>query len=269
MASKTTTTSADPAGPPAAAAPVPQVAAATLVPAATPAVSAPAPLAAASPPPVGAAPADVESRIAAAVANERAQTAKRLEDLAGENKRLVDASAAAEIAMAEKLRQEHLATLSESDRIKAELVETRKIQAEMKAEIVRVREEARAETQRFRLESFRERRIRESGVELVELVTGDTEETIEASLVRAKERQAAIELRIRERISAELKLPGLVNTSDAGTKTAHPGVISFKDRRKMMDLGRNDPAKYKEAREQLLADTVANLPSSFSRSMRH
>lgn len=164
-----------------------------------------------------------------------------------------------------KLKLTQDSTMTEQQKLEKRLSDleerTRKAEAE-KSEITANAERKVADLE---LRLYRERKIREAGIELVELVTGSTPGEIDAAVERAREREAELlgkaKERLRNDVAKELgrTLPGTgaAPSSDAGTKDR---IQSLSPRQRSELAKIRDPQKYREARARMLAEAVKQLP---------
>jgi len=124
------------------------------------------------------------------------------------------------------------------------------------------------------LRLYREEKIRKAGIELIELVSGSTREEIDASVERARAREAELlgkaRDRIREDVAKELgrTLPNdpAAPPDDSETKDRTPQLTP----RQRSELSKiRDPQKYQETRTKMLAEAISRLPDGHPFKQTH
>jgi hypothetical protein len=158
-----------------------------------------------------------------------------------EAKKLLEEKAQSELSAEEKVAQ----------RLKA--LEEKEIA--LQEQLERVASEAALRVRESELKVYRANKIAESGLTLTELVTGSTEDDIDASIALAKERENAIFNRAREQARAELssQLPKPAPTA-AETQTNNRLV----DASKKFELANLSPEDFNRLKSELLAKARGN-----------
>lgn len=158
----------------------------------------------------------------------------------------------AQRALAEKAKAEMTAEELVAERLKA----LEEKEAQMQAQLERVAEEAAKRVRDSELRLYRANKIAESGLTLTELVAGQTEAEIDASIKRAREREEAIFSKAREKARAEL--------SAQMPKPAPVAVESVQDSRlidpsKKFELANLSTEDFNRLKSELLAKARGSL----------
>jgi predicted ribosome quality control (RQC) complex YloA/Tae2 family protein len=165
-----------------------------------------------------------------------------------------------------KLKDKDDSTLTETQRIERRLSD---LEGQIKTrddQMITIKTDADQRVADLELKLYREKKVREAGIELVELVSGSTPEEIDASVERARQRETELlgkaKAKIREDVARELgkDLPmgSAAPTDDAATKELAP-LLSPAQRNELSRI--RDPQKYAEARARLLQEAHSKLPA--------
>jgi len=156
-----------------------------------------------------------------------------------------------------KQRQQELEDLrsgkiKEGETINRELAELREKNQRIEKALETVASEAAERVRLSELASFRERKIRETGLKhLHDLVKGNSEEEIEASIAEVAKKENSIVLAAKEEARKDLAKTLPKPISPDGSKTPFSGMISPK---KKSDIARLRGSEYEKVRAQLLAE---------------
>jgi hypothetical protein len=166
-----------------------------------------------------------------------------------------------------KLLEKDNSTLSEQEKTERRLSALEEKLKIKDSELEAVKAESRRQTSDLELRLYREKKVREAGIELAELVTGNTPEEIDASVEKARQREADIlgkaKGKLRDEVAKELgkDLPtnSAAPTSDADSKGSALN-LSPAQRDELAKI--RDPQKYREARARLMAEAQSKIPST-------
>jgi len=143
--------------------------------------------------------------------------------------------------------------VEKAESINRELRELQEKNQKLESAIENVATEAAAKLHASQMAALRERLIRESGIkQLPELVTGDTEEALRASVQQVKEKEEAIleEARAQARAQVADQLPTPISP-DGSTGRGPTAVVTPKQKQ---DIAKLKGAEYQQYRDQLLAE---------------
>lgn len=158
----------------------------------------------------------------------------------------------------ESIRQFENSDLSETERLRkeAEIAKEQVAEATRKAEeatkqVQIVADEAATAVLEARMDAYKQRRISEVGLTLTELVSGNSEEDIEASIATAKAREDQIFSRAREeeRVKLAGQLPRPIAPSGGNRSGSSTEVFTPIDRQSASRLKGDD---YRKVRDSLM-----------------
>lgn len=140
---------------------------------------------------------------------------------------------------------------SEVDSITKELQAMREQNAALSGQIEDVAKTAELRVKNSELKAYKEAAIRKSGLQLEELVSGDSEAEIDASIEAAKKRESAIKEKLREdarrEVAADLPAP-ISPDGSQGLPGGAPGVSSTE----IAAMARLSPAEFRKQKAALL-----------------
>jgi cell division septum initiation protein DivIVA len=144
---------------------------------------------------------------------------------------------------------------TESEAIVKELKDLRGKNSKLEDAIEHVASDAAAKLIERDLKLYREKRIRETGCGLPEMVHGKSEEEIEASLKAAMKREEQLrkdaEEKVRKAITADIPAPISSGGSPGAFKGGYDGPLSPTKRQEIATLPKDE---YLKRRNQLMAD---------------
>jgi hypothetical protein len=194
----------------------------------------------------------IAARVTKARADEKAKMHKKLSEMeanADLSRTERDKEATALKDALDKLALLEDSKLSDADKVQKQLDTLAAQNTRLQEQLEEVATKASERIRASELAAFRDRSLRESGITLTELVTGNTQEEITASIATAKDREAAIYDRASETIRKELagNVPTPVTQTQAPSNT-QPLVASLDKRR----IAKMDKGEYARTRAQLL-----------------
>lgn len=197
----------------------------------------------------------VESMVAKARAEEKSKVFGKLDALKAEKAQAdktlaeLEASLQATRSDLDSLRE---GKSSEISSVTKELTTLREQNKKLEVAINQVADDAAKRLRLSEVAAYREKRIRESGLTLAELVQGTTEDEIDTSIAAAKLKEQALTAQIAERVRAEVTadLPRPLSPDGSQGRGPTP-TLSSKTRQDMAAL-KGDA--YTARRNQLLAE---------------
>jgi primosomal protein N' len=188
----------------------------------------------------------IASRVTKARADEKAKMHKKLSamEVAAEDSRTEREKEATALKDAlDKLSLLEDSKLSDADKVQKQLDKLADQNTRLQAQLEEVATKATERIRASELAAFRDRSLRESGITLTELVTGNTQEEITASIATAMDREAAIYDRASETIRKELagNVPTPITQTQVPSNT-QPLVASM-DKRRIAKMDKGEYAR--------------------------
>lgn len=143
---------------------------------------------------------------------------------------------------------------TESEKVSKELQELRENNLKLQKAIEETANIAAAEIRKFELKAYREKAIREGGIKLDELVTGSSEEEIDAAIVKttAREKLLVEEAKAEALKAFQATLPGPL-AANAANSAGPAAVITPQNREAIASLKGDE---YNKRRQQLLTEAM-------------
>ncbi len=163
----------------------------------------------------------------------------------------------AEIAqLAAKLEEMSNSNLSEQEKIQRQLEKVTAENAKIQDQLQEVATQAAKRITESEQRAYRDRRLRESGIQLTELVPAiGTAEDIDAAIETALKQEQKIYARAEEKIRAE-HAKNVPTPISPELDPAKPGLLQSMDRR---DVAKLKGSEYKKVRQRLLDDAMKRV----------
>ncbi len=206
--------------------------------------------------------ADLEAALAKAREQEKSKLYKKLESTTAAHDELTSNLAEKEDALTklqEKLRLIEDDKLTEQEKIHKQIEGLTQSNEALKKQLDSVASEAARRIQESEIKAYRDRRLRESGVTLTELVAGNTAEEIDAAIAATEARekeifaQAAAEAEARIRGELQAAAPKPVSPK---APSASNSLLTNVDRKSVAKL---DDAEYAKIRAKLMEEARRSL----------
>ncbi len=155
--------------------------------------------------------------------------------------------------LAAKLEDIQNKDLTDSERALKRLEEVEASNKKLQQQLEIVASEAASKLEKAELARYRERVLRESGIQLTELVSGDTKEEINESLENAKARELVIFEAAKAKAEKELRKQQGANVPKPISPVPQPGAgdLAVSERR---EVAKMKSADYQKIRAKLIAE---------------
>jgi hypothetical protein len=156
-----------------------------------------------------------------------------------------------------QLEEKALEELSAEEKVAIRLKALEEKEASLQAQLEQVATEAAKRVRDSELKLYRANRLAESGLTLTELVSGLSEQEIDESIVKAKEREDVIFAKARERVKAEFS-QNLPKPSVPASVTQDATALNVVDPRKKYELANLSTQDFNKLKAELLERARAN-----------
>lgn len=202
---------------------------------------------------------EMRARLEKARSDEKKKVYDRLEKVQSEKDKLakkVEESENQIKELQEKVDALNKGDLTEKEAITGELKKLRETLKKQEAAMESLADDAAKQIQRVKLDAYREKRLAQEGVQLTELVVGNTEEEIDSAIEKAKQKEGQIRADATAKANADRAAGASVPRPVSPSPAATPKVTPVEEVRANPQARREvlKGSDYRQTRQALLAD---------------